>query len=320
MIRKIVMTVLTATLLVACKTTNTGSDWIPVEEQNAKIQLTGIFKHGYLRRHVTRINASRKEEYLDWYDGGRRLTMYYYQLPPNTFFAHRMDLQKVADIKSLNLPSPIFTTEILTFHNAVDLVEYKHARSGHSNCIVFSMAFGIKSFVSSADPVGTIWGVGTYCQSAKIVTNMAHTALSSIEFKNWTKYPEKTVAYLASIKSSESRNQSVILLSDADTNRTSRFVGSWQGVEDRMSGLLRFTRGTSEGRFSMTADGLDLKCSGTWKLHIQGDGKAKASEGNFEGICSNDEEISGHLSTLSPGTGVAEGHDGRRRSFRLSYN
>jgi len=326
MFLKPALALLGAILVAACQTTYTGSEWIPVEKGAAKIQLTGIFEANYIQRHLTRINASRQEEYLSWYDGDQRLSMLYYQLPSNTFFAQRMDLQRVAELSALNLVSPTFTSELETFHNAVDLVEYKFAKSGSWNCIIFSMAFGVKSFVSASDPVGTIWAVGTYCQTQPIDNQMARIALSGLEFKGWTKYPENTAAYLSAPndgKSSGAHDEKlkVFSLSESDETRSARFIGSWAGVKKELAGVIRFTKGSNRGKFSTTAEDVELNCSGNWTLDSQGsEDQSKPTTGTFEGVCSNKQTISGRLTMLSPGTGVAEGKDQLGRVIRLSYN
>lgn len=313
-------------VLVGCQTTNTGSNWIDVDPSNAAIQTVGLLQSGNVLSHRTRINSVAITERLEWRDESKRATLITYELSNNNqYFGSREELSRVATFKSLRLGAFNSLSAPMSFHNSVDLIEYGTLRSGSDYCLVYSMAYGIKSYVSSGHPVGNRKSVGAYCQSKPIDENTSKTFLSSFEIRNWSKYPEKTAPYLQSfyLKAKDDGNKNPIERFTLDQSldlETRRFMGGWAAVADKFEGEIKLTKPLVHGQFSLQATTIEIKCIGSWNTLSKGDRKSKPSTGNIEAKCSNGESITGSFSTLNPGTGVVHGFDSNGREVKVSYN
>ncbi len=316
---------LVALLGTSCQTISTGSNWVDVDPSEANIRVTGLLKSGYIQKHKLQSNSSAIQEQLYWTNLDKRAVILLYELNSNSFFDKRMELSRVAAVASLKVSSFSNLSASKEFHNAVDLIEYATLKSNSDYCLVFSMAYGIKSYVTNTHPIGNRLGVGSYCQSTPIDDHSAKTFLSSFEIKNWTKYPEKSSPYLQYYKSSKVRESVAspeiqFSIEPSLVDRTARFIGSWENISNAFDGEVKLTKPVVNGQFSLTAPTLDIKCIGNWQTKIKGDGAAKPSSGSIQAQCSNGEKIEGVITTLKSGTGIVEGKDTKGQKVRISYN
>ena len=95
--------------------------------------------------------------------------------------------------------------------------------------------------------------------------------------------------------------------------------GSWDGVSDRLTGVMQTDFSGATGKVTVRQTNGDLTCEGSWK-YVEGKYyTAQTPRGEWQANCSNGETLSGTYASGSPGVGRIIGSDSQGREVELYF-
>lgn len=95
--------------------------------------------------------------------------------------------------------------------------------------------------------------------------------------------------------------------------------GSWEGVADRLTGIMSTDFSKSSGKVRVRQTNGDLKCRGTWQ-YVEGKYFTDLlPRGDWQAECTNGHKISGTYVSGSPGVGRIIGTDNKGRELELFF-